>query len=163
MVHKNSTVFAVLAVAVPVVLGGQCTEDMAAAWIGNVQFSKDIAECAKASMGAAVATSSCLNSMHSVLSPACAACFGETVSCGANNCAGYCLGREFSAECLECTENAGCNAALAVCTGISEGPPVPSSTRTGASDITSTTTKGAMQMTMSVGSIALMLVLAIAL
>lgn len=155
--------FVVLAVAVPAVLGGQCTGDMAAAWIGNVQFSKDIAECAKASMGAAVGTSSCLNSLHPVLSPACAACFGETVSCGAKNCAGYCIGREFSPECLDCTENAGCNAALAVCTGISEGPPVPTSNPTGASDITSTTTKGAMQTTMSVGSIALMLVLAIAL
>jgi hypothetical protein len=164
MVYQISFISIVLAVAVPVVLGGQCTDDMAAAWIGNTQFSLDIANCAKANMGAGVGTSSCLKSIYSVLSPECSACFGETVSCGAKNCAGFCIGREFSRECLECTENAGCNAALAVCTGISEGPPVPSSiTPNGASDITSTTTRGTMQMTMSVGSMVLMLVLAIAL
>lgn len=163
MISKFALISIIYSIAVPAVLAGECTPNMGAEWIGKTQFSVDIAECAKGNMGMAVATSECLRGLHPVLSPECSACFGQTVSCGAKNCAGFCLGAEFSPECLACTKTAGCDAALAVCTGITEGPPVPGSTASGASDSTSTTTdNSAVQMTMSVGSIVLMLVLVVA-
>ena len=113
-------------------LADECTQDMANIWLNNEAFSIEIKNCAVDSMGDANEVSACLMAAHSELSSGCAACFGQTVACGRDNCMQACIGDSFAAECIQCTETEGCNAQLAACTGF-EGPPVPG---------TSTTTSG---------------------
>ena len=104
---------------------GQCSESESSLWINNYGFTEKIKSCAIQNMGSGDGTAKCLVGHFSGLSDSCASCFGQTVECGKKNCQKFCLADSAAPACLECTEKAGCNAALNTCTGFSQGPPAP--------------------------------------
>lgn len=108
-----------------VLADGSCSAAESELWIGSDAFTSALQKCAIANLGDGGMTSSCLVEKYSTLSSECAACFGATVQCGRKQCMSACAADSGSAGCLECVESKGCNSALAVCTGIAQGPPNP--------------------------------------
>ena len=91
-----------------------------------MEFTTTLQKCAVDYMGGDRATATCLkNKYNGQLSDSCAACFGQTVKCGVENCAEFCADDAGDPTCLACTEEKGCDAGLNTCTGFLQGPPKP--------------------------------------
>ena len=81
-----------------------------------------------ASSNLTLSVQNCLEGIYSDLSSNCAACFGESVDCGATNCRGVCQDDTSSQNCQTCLSP--CTSQLAVCTGTTNLPNNQTSTIT---------------------------------
>ena len=109
---------------------GRCTEAESQLWQNEHSFTQKINKCAIRHLGAVDATATCIRGGLSLSAP-CARCFGEATDCGREHCISDCLADTASEECIRCTTDSGCAAALDACTGFS-GPPVPTHSPPGA-------------------------------
>lgn len=124
MMHHIKT--AIVLVPVTSVFAGQCSTAESALWIDHMEFTTTIQRCAVDYMGGDRATANCIKNKYAgQLSDACAACFGQTVKCGVENCAEFCTDDAGDPACLSCTFEKGCDDGLNACTGFSQGPPKP--------------------------------------
>ena len=109
-----------------VALAGQCNDSELELWNGRMDFTEQITYCAVQHFGSGGPVTQCLIAAYGgALSGGCAECFGNTVECGKVNCAARCVRDAGSADCLLCTEQAGCVASQNQCTGFSIGPLPP--------------------------------------
>ena len=149
-----------------IALAGQCTEEMSVLWVNQPCFSFSMRSCAVQGMGAAAKTSSCLAKAYPTLSGPCSECFGNTVECGRDNCAEQCASPDgkVSQICLDCTAAAGCDAGLAICTGIAQNPPIPPEDGSSCSSVNAASDSGKGALSMSIaGALSTLLVATVAL
>jgi hypothetical protein len=103
-----------------------CSEVESKLWIDSDDFTKSMTNCAMKNMGNGAGTAICLTEKYGpVLTRKCADCFGNTVACGLQKCGAKCAKGAWLAECLDCTNENGCDAGLDACTGFNQGPPKP--------------------------------------
>jgi len=95
-----------------------CTNDSDLALVCAPAWDEAITACATAAGGQGPATSTCLQDEGA--SADCADCYGDVTMCIFTNCVlggGSACIMPDSQACLDCREDAGCEAALSACTG----------------------------------------------
>ncbi|KAF4677518.1 hypothetical protein FOL47_000906 [Perkinsus chesapeaki] len=105
---------------------GKCTPSDVNVIQNSGKFNEFVYDCSYKTWGSGSRTSTCVQNGCGI-SPGCAACFGQSTSCG-GSCAWKCaiFGKPSDQGCQNCLNSKGCTKALEACTGITNLPAPPS-------------------------------------
>jgi hypothetical protein len=114
---------------------GKCSESELAIWYKNLEFSAKMDTYARWNAGRGSIVAAKLMEDYP-LSPSCASCHGDAVSCGTRKCWMNCILSSTSESCIECSRRE-CLAAYMECVGVSDEALMPPNPRAEESTTTS--------------------------